>query len=73
MKFNALLAGLLALSIVPAAAAEAIWITNVKLVSSPAACWSRAAGSRPSTAVLAAACRPAPGASTARAATSRPG
>lgn len=34
MKFNALFAGLLALSLVPAAtAAEAIWITNVKLVS----------------------------------------
>ncbi|MFN3789003.1 amidohydrolase family protein [Massilia sp.] len=33
MKFKALLAGLLALALVPTAAAEAIWITNVKLVS----------------------------------------
>lgn len=33
MKFNALFAALLALSVVPTAAAEAIWITNVKLVS----------------------------------------
>ncbi|QOY93996.1 amidohydrolase family protein [Massilia sp. UMI-21] len=33
MKFNALLAALLALSLVPAAAAEAVWITNVTLVS----------------------------------------